>query len=503
MESPCWKALVLMTFIMHPLPGWAYTSHPEITVSRNLSAAVAKPGGAVTVTVNLAIGNIAAPLRGFYLTDQVPGGPAVSGQTATRNGSAVAFTSETGALNETYDGSTPLRWILETPPAFAENLPLGSGDTLSFTYQLVIPGAAQHGAVFTLKNLNWIGRLVGGTVTDVYGYEDLPEPSIAVDALAPDTPALVAVSPDPTADSTPLMDWDDVADGARFRIQIDDDPAFGSPAVDDDTLTASQHVPAPLGDAIWYWRVAALDAVGNQSDFSAADSFTLDAATPTSPTLVAYEPDPTSNNRPTLDWSDVAGAASYRLQVSAAADFSSLQLELPGLTSSAYAFGAALPDGQWFWRVSATTGAGVDSAFSTVDDFTVDTVPPEPPVLVAHVPDPTLDATPTLHWSAAGGASRYRVQISRASDFAALLVDEPSVTVTSFTPAAWLAPGIVYWRVSAIDAAGNESAFPSPDSFAVQAISRLDVDRKIRDLRAGTTSEAEVLEFIQRYSAGN
>jgi hypothetical protein len=80
------------------------------------------------------------------------------------------------------------------------------------------------------------------------------------------------------------------------------------------------------------------------------------------------------------------------------------------------------------------------------------------------VTDPPL-GVPTLAWEPAVGATRYQVQISVSSGFAATVVD---VTVDNprYTPVLALGDGIFYWRVRA--AAGNNwGPYATPFSFQV------------------------------------
>lgn len=72
---------------------------------------------------------------------------------------------------------------------------------------------------------------------------------------------------------------------------------------------------------------------------------------------------------------------------------------------------------------------------------------------------------PTLAWQPAVGATKYQVQISVSSGFAATVVDVTTDN-TSYTPLLALGNGIFYWRVRA--AAGNNwGPYAAPCSFQV------------------------------------
>ena len=58
---------------------------------------------------------------------------------------------------------------------------------------------------------------------------------------------LIPYTPDPTNDTTPTLNWQDVPGASAYHIQIDNDANFGNPIVDDNSLIESTYTPsAPL-----------------------------------------------------------------------------------------------------------------------------------------------------------------------------------------------------------------------------------------------------------------
>ncbi|MCX6133201.1 MAG: T9SS type A sorting domain-containing protein [Ignavibacteriales bacterium] len=93
--------------------------------------------------------------------------------------------------------------------------------------------------------------------------------------------------------------------------------------------------------------------------------------TPPSPPTLSYPADrsqsvPVTN---TLSWFKSAGATSYRLQVSIAADFSSTVVDNATITDTLKTIGLLLNSTTYYWRVSATSGTGT-SAYSIAWAFT-------------------------------------------------------------------------------------------------------------------------------------
>lgn len=82
--------------------------------------------------------------------------------------------------------------------------------------------------------------------------------------------------------------------------------------------------------------------------------------------------------------------------------------------------------------------------------------------------DIAANALPTLTWTSVSGAAWYHVQIDDDAGFSSL-VDDNTLTTNTYTPTITLPSGTYYWRVSSIDASGNEGSFSATDSFTVQA----------------------------------
>ena len=308
-----------------------------------------------------------------------------------------------------------------------------------------------------VKSIDEAGNESGFSSVDIF----------TVNTVVPGVPTLIPYSPDPTNNKTPTLDWIDVTGAAKYHIQIDDDSDFSSPVVKENIL-ASTYTPSALSDGTYFWRVSTIDEVGNESDFSSPDSFTLDTKPLPSPTLVTYSPDPTNDDAPTLDWDDVTDATKYHIQIDDDSDFSSPVVDDDNVFISDYTPTLALSDGTHYWRVSSVDEAGNESSFSETDVFTVDTVAPGIPTLVAH-PDSTNDNIPTFDWDDISGAIKHRIQIDDDSGFTSPLVDDSDVSVSTYT-SPLLTDGTYHWRVNSIDEAGNESNFSEANTFTVETV---------------------------------
>ena len=124
------------------------------------------------------------------------------------------------------------------------------------------------------------------------------------------------------------------------------------------------------------------------------------------------------------------------------------------------------------WRRLAMAAALCFCLLAAAPALRAQTAPPDAPVLVTPpeaaqttgVTDPPL-GIPTLTWAPVERATRYQVQVSVSSGFAATVVDATTEN-TSYTPLAALGSGTFYWRVRA--AIGSTwGAYAEPFSFTV------------------------------------
>ncbi len=90
----------------------------------------------------------------------------------------------------------------------------------------------------------------------------------------PDRPTLTSPADGAAlSDNTPLLAWNAVSGAVEYRVQLDDDSDFSSPA--NFTSTTNSVTTSPLPSRTWYWRVQARDAAGNWSARSHSFSFTV------------------------------------------------------------------------------------------------------------------------------------------------------------------------------------------------------------------------------------
>jgi hypothetical protein len=283
-----------------------------------------------------------------------------------------------------------------------------------------------------------------------------------VDTKAPGSPQLR--EPENNAELNTLQivfTWTEPEPDVTYRIQIDDEVSFSPPYVHDNSgIMRNSYTYSFSHNGIYYWRVRAVDGAGNASEWS--DNFKLIVrAPPRAPTLsVPANGTITNDGTPTFRWTR-GNADNYRLLVDDDDEFSSPEVDiLLGITNSYTVDDEdALRDDNYFWKVISVVGVKENS--SSIQTFVIDTNPPSRPALFAPADGvKTNDNTPTFEWTVGAGAAKHRLLVSVDADFTQLEVDTLlDVPENTYTPPL-LADDNYWWKVIAIDGAGNKSESP-------------------------------------------
>jgi hypothetical protein len=136
----------------------------------------------------------------------------------------------------------------------------------------------------------------------------------------------------------------------------------------------------------------------------------------------------------------------------------------------------ALADGEYQWKVTTFNPLGDTGLPSPARQFRIDTQAPSAPTL--DQPGDSLyeaDTTVTFSWQAVGDADQYKFEIATDEAFT---TDVDSVWTASLSLDRVLAPcsTVVYWRVSAKDAVGNQGTPSAPHRYAVYMVGDMNFD---------------------------
>ena len=285
-------------------------------------------------------------------------------------------------------------------------------------------------------------------------------------AVAPVTPVLTYPANEATGVQTaPTLTWGTVANAATYRVQLSTNSTFSSTLVDDSTLMAGTKAITGLSaTTVYYWRVNAKNT-GGTSAWSTLFSFTTGIGAP-----VLTIPNNASTNvsiSPTLAWSAVTGAVTYRVQLSTSSVFGTTVVDDSTLTATSKAVTGLSNSTTYYWRVNAKNAGGT-GAWSTVFSFYTTVLGSPSLSSPANAAIITSSQTPTQTWAVVIGAATNRVQVSTALSFGTVLVDDSTLTTGTKTLPS-LSYGTYYWRVNAKNAGGS-GAWSSSYSFTVATV---------------------------------
>jgi len=250
-------------------------------------------------------------------------------------------------------------------------------------------------------------------------------------------------------------------EGVRnYRLQVDDDPSFGSPidnVVTDSTgYTSTSTYPA---DTVLYWRVRADVEAANASGGAIGLSWSRVGTFRRRLPAPALSPDnPVAGQGiPVFAWSPVDGAVSYDMHVEQSdgtkRDFN--------MRSTAFTPIAFYGTGIWRWQVRANfkgVTRTVSSGYTPLAPFArrIDTP--------AGLRTTKVGNRALLSWDPPGMARQYRIDIATTDSFSTI-IESTTTENTNYAPRmshpAWTTGEPLYWRVAAVDEGLNVGAWAS------------------------------------------
>ena len=283
------------------------------------------------------------------------------------------------------------------------------------------------------------------------------------DTVPPPAPVLLSPPNMIHTNAAPLsFIWSSVQDSSgilRYELQYSVDPSFsGASTINVSDTTYSLTLP----DTIYYWRVRAVDSAYNTGSWSNTWLFTLDTHPPGVPALL-YPPNGSylATADVTFQWGSVAdpGSGAKLSPVRYIIEISSISMGNTICdTTDTNTYQVVLAEDMYMWRVRAFDVAGNEGVFSSPDTFGIDLIPPSVPLLISPDDGAVInDSTPDFVWHSSSdnlsGIHHYEVEVAQDPSFAGSTVYPSTDTVLTIPSA--LTDGMWYWRVLAVDSAGN------------------------------------------------
>jgi hypothetical protein len=269
----------------------------------------------------------------------------------------------------------------------------------------------------------------------------------------------------------PHFAWNPVAGADKYQFQLAADPGFSSPLFNITTKNTRATPDKTVPNGTYFWRVASIDATGGVSAWSTtmtieklwADKPTLNS--PADDAVITYPDQPL-----VLRWAATQGAAEYRVYVASDPDLASLvtsdgdpwEVQATNLAPN-----VLLASNTYYWAVAPLDAQGNPSELSEIRSFTWEWPSETTPVVTDLAPS-TEHYDPQFSWDLVPGAAMYEVEVNSDSNFdpsaRVCCTDEP--LSTTFTPVEVFSNNTYYWRVRALDRAGNAGVWNEGDPFA-------------------------------------
>jgi hypothetical protein len=177
--------------------------------------------------------------------------------------------------------------------------------------------------------------------------------------VSPPNNAITGVIIEQTAQARVVLAWEEMEKATDYQYQVALDEAFGTKIADASGTTEGQVVAVYLFLGIdYYWRVRATDPLPSQ--WSDTQMFAT-VLGPGGARPIPHSPEFGQENvilKPVLQWSGIADATNYELQVSKNCDFGNLVVDLTGANklgpATAYILTSALDvNTDYCWKVRA------------------------------------------------------------------------------------------------------------------------------------------------------
>lgn len=252
--------------------------------------------------------------------------------------------------------------------------------------------------------------------------------------------------------------WDFVDEATQYQLQVVK-PSFDSVLIlIVDTSVTTNKFQLSLSPGMYEWRIRGLNGSSNTKYFTRKLQVVQSGITGqnilTTLPLNALE---TKLSNVLFSWQFLFGASTYRLQIDSLNFTDENNLVLNSSTNQTSIDYNFTKDGSYKWRVRAETDTSF-SNWSTVNTVTIDRVAPNVVSLQSPLNNVSLPLPFSFSWSPVADAHIYKLYVYKSDTMSLLNATYPLVvnsTTSLFTNSN--AVGDLFWQVSAIDRAGNES----------------------------------------------
>lgn len=263
--------------------------------------------------------------------------------------------------------------------------------------------------------------------------------------------------------------WESVSDALKYRLQIVK-PNFSSPvSLIVDTLILTQNkYQLTLEPGSYEWRVRAENGSSASKYTTVAFIIHESALTDQTVTLASPANNYISNVQTVgLSWDALFGAERYRLQIDTLNFQDESKLVYNQEQSSNKFTYTFLKDQSYQWRVRAENSTEI-SRWSVIRIMAFDQTPPGIPGALSPASESTVTQPVNISWTAVNGAKKYKLYLYKSDRVTPYNTIFPlTLTATIYQFNQGVSGDKIYWKVTAIDGAGNESGQSPEMNFSI------------------------------------
>ena len=318
-----------------------------------------------------------------------------------------------------------------------------------------------------IKNKShWLFLLLWIQGSLIFGCKDFIEPSLKekkVTLIAP-------VDHFETTKYNITFWWEALEDALQYRVQVVS-PDFNRPGtfILDTVVKGKTTFNVSLDPGVYQWRVRAENG-SSVSAFTVNHLLIHESSIAEQKVILKVPANETLTNNAEVrfGWERLFGAELYRIQIDTLGFSDENKLVFNQTTASTDYLFSFSKDGSFKWRVRAEKGTQ-QSRWSDIYSLTLDRAAPAKVILTAPANNAMISKPVRMQWQAVPTAKKYRLYVYKSDQTSPYNPSFPMVlTGTEYTFNTGEVNDKIYWRVLAIDQAGNEGEYSDLLNFTIQ-----------------------------------
>ncbi|MDB5002068.1 MAG: hypothetical protein JWQ34_293 [Mucilaginibacter sp.] len=264
--------------------------------------------------------------------------------------------------------------------------------------------------------------------------------------------------------------WDEVEDALTYRLQVVTPNFTNIGSLVLDTMVKSNKFTFNLKPGNYEWHLLAQNG-SSQTSYSFPRNFTILTTSISGQSVQLTSP---ANNFLTnqsaiiLQWGNLYGATKYHLEIDTNSFVNENTLvydqSIPGQQIN-----FTFPKDQIYqWRIRAENDTA-KSQWSSINAVTYDHTPPAQVVSTSPLNNQQISSPAAMQWNAAPSASRYKLYAFKGDSTTIYNSSFPVfVNTNSYSFSLGTIGERIYWKITAVDAAGNEGRASILKSFVLK-----------------------------------